>query len=307
MKPVYTFADLQSWETVTADEKLPLRLAVLGDPIAHSASPPMHNAALQEYQIPLAYCRLHIRPEELKAALRLLPVKGFVGVNCTIPHKGGALAEVDEADDHATQAGGVNTIRICSDDKLQGFSTDGLGLERAVREELGAELREMRVLVLGAGGGAGHAVAMHCASAQVPHLALVNRTVEKLKPLKEDLAEIYSRELVSALPWTDDALAEALEDADLVVNCSSLGMKPDDPSPIPADLLSPRHIVYDTIYTASHTPLMRAAEKAGARTANGLSMLLYQGALSFEIWFQRTAPLEVMRQALLAHARATGR
>ena len=307
MKPIYTFADLQSWETVTADEKPPLRLAVLGDPIAHSASPPMHNAALEECELSIGYCRLHIHPEELSAALRLLPAKGFVGVNCTIPHKSGTLAEVDEADDHAQRAGGVNTVRISPEGKLQGFSTDGLGLERAVREELGVDLRDLRVLVLGAGGGAGHAVSMHCASARVPHLALVNRTVEKLHPLKEELAEIYPREAISLHPWTDAALTKALDDTDLVVNCSALGMKPDDPSPIPAGLLTPQHLVYDTIYTASHTPLMRIAEKAGARCANGLSMLLYQGALSFEIWFQRPAPIEVMREALFAHARASGR
>jgi len=306
MKPVYTFADLQAWETVTAEEELPLRLAVLGDPIAHSASPPMHNAALQACGLPIGYCRLHIRPEELAAALRLLPAKGFLGVNCTIPHKGATLAEVDEADDHARRAGGVNTVRIGPDGKLQGFSTDGLGLERAVRGDLGAELREMRVLVLGAGGGAGHAVSMHCAAAKVPHLALVNRTVGKLRPLQEKLAPIFRRESMSFHAWNDAALAKALDASDLVVNCSSLGMKADDPSPISPTLLSPRHLIYDTIYTANHTPLMRAAEKAGALSANGLSMLLYQGALSFEIWFQCPAPLEVMRDALTAHARGSG-
>lgn len=303
MKAVYTFADLQSWETVTADEKPPLRLAVLGDPIAHSASPQMHNAALKACGLQMAYCRLHIHPEELAAALRLLPTKGFVGVNCTIPHKSAALAVVDEADHHARLAGGVNTIRIGQDGRLEGFSTDGLGLERAVREELGVELSAMRVLILGAGGGAGQAVSMHCASAGVRHLALVNRSVEKLHPLQESIAEIYPREQISFAAWNDTALAKALEESDLVVNCSSLGMKPEDPSPIPASLIAPRHLLFDTIYTADRTPLMKAADSAGARSANGLTMLLYQGEVAFEIWFQRPAPLEVMRAALFAHAR----
>jgi shikimate dehydrogenase len=307
VKPVYTFADLQAWETVTAGENPPLRFAVLGDPIAHSASPQMHNAGLHVSGLNFGYCRLHIRPDELAAALRLLPEKGFLGVNCTIPHKAGALAAVDEADDHARQAGGVNTIRITPDGQLQGFSTDGLGLERAVREQLGVDLREARVLVLGAGGGAGQAVSMHCAATRVRHLALVNRSVEKLHPLQETLTTIYPRDLISMHPWNDDALTQALEISDLVVNCSSLGMKPEDPTPIPASLLSPRHLVYDTIYTAAHTPLMKAAEAAGALSANGLSMLLYQGALSFQIWLQRPAPIEVMRAALVEHARATGR
>jgi shikimate dehydrogenase len=251
----------------------------------------------------MAYCRLHIHPDELSAALHLLPSKGFIGVNCTIPHKGGALAAVDEADDHARLAGSVNTIRVGQDGRLEGFSTDGLGLERAVGEELGAELSGVRVLVLGAGGGAGQAVAMHCASADVRHLTLINRSVEKLHPLQETIAEVYPREQISIGPWNDAALAKALDESDLVVNCSSLGMKPEDPSPIPASLINSRHLLFDTIYTADHTPLMRAADKAGARSANGLSMLLYQGAVSFEIWFRRPAPLEVMREALFAHAR----
>jgi shikimate dehydrogenase len=304
MKPVYTFGDLQSWETVTADEKPPLRLAVLGDPIAHSLSPQMHNAALAASGLDFGYCRLHIHPEELSAALRLLPEKGFIGVNCTIPHKGSALAAVDEADDHARLAGGVNTIRVGENGRLQGFSTDGLGLERAVAEDLGVELRDRRVLVLGAGGGAGHAVSMHCASAGVRFLTLVNRTVEKLESLHDAISAIYPRDRQSLEPWNDKALAKALDRSDLVINCSSLGMRPDDPSPIPAAFLAPHHLLFDTIYTSDHTPLMRAAATAGARSANGLSMLLYQGVIAFEIWFQRPAPLAIMRKALSASTRS---
>jgi len=304
MKPVYTFADLQAWEPVTAGEKPPLRLGVIGDPVAHSASPPMHNAALQACKIDAAYCRLHILPGELSAALRLLPEKGFIGINCTIPHKAAVLAAVDEVDDHALRAGGVNTVRVGPGGKLQGFSTDGLGLERAILDQFGVELRDLRVLVLGAGGGAGHAVARHCAATRVRHLALANRTVEKLHAMQEAIAAVYPRESLSVHPWTDAALAKALEGSDLVVNCSSLGMKPDDPSPISASLLRPRHYVYDTIYTSARTPLMRAADEAGARSANGLDMLLHQGAISFEMWFQREAPLEIMRAALVKFAAA---
>jgi shikimate dehydrogenase len=307
MKEVYTFADLQSWETVTAGEQPPLRLAVLGDPIAHSASPPMHNAALRACGIDVAYCRLHIRPEELADALHLLPKKGFLGANCTIPHKAGALAAVDEADDHARFAGGVNTIRVEKDGRLQGFSTDGLGLERALGEDLGVELNTVRVLVLGAGGGAGHAVSMHCANANVRHLTLANRTVEKLHPLQEAIADVYPREKISLSEWNEKALRKALDACDLIINCTALGMKPEDPSPLAAALLKPQHLVFDTIYTAEHTPLMKAADQAGARSTNGLSMLLYQGAISFEIWLRQEAPVEVMRQALLAFAKNKAR
>lgn len=304
MKPVYTFADLQAWETATADEHPPLRLAVLGDPVAHSASPPMHNAALAACGLDARYCRLHIRPAELSAALRLLPEKGFIGVNCTIPHKAGALAVVDEVDENARRAGGVNTIVVSADGRLRGFSTDGPGLERAVHEQFGAELRDLRVLVLGAGGGAGRAVAMQCASAGARRITLINRHPEKLQPLHEAIAAFFPRNLLASGPWEEATLTAALDQTDLVVNCSALGMNADDPSPISAALLSRSHLLYDTIYTARRTPLMLAADAAGARSANGLSMLLHQGALSFEIWFGQPAPLEVMRDALVADAAA---
>ncbi len=302
MKDVYTLADLQAWERVTAAEPVPLRLAVLGDPVAHSASPQMHNAALAECGIAARYCRLHVRPEEFGDALQLLAGRGFIGVNCTIPHKAAALAAVDEADENAQRAGGVNTIVFGDDGKLHGFSTDGPGLARAVREQFGAELRDLRVLVLGAGGGAGRAVAMQCAAAGARGLTLINRSVEKLQPLHDAIAAFYPRELLALAPWEDATLARALDVSDLIVNCSALGMHADDASPIPAALISARHLLYDTIYTAARTPLMRAADAAGARSANGLSMLLHQGALSFEHWFHRAAPLEAMRAALTAHA-----
>ena len=295
MKEVYTLDDLRRWPAETP----PLRLAVLGDPVAHSASPPMHNAALAACGIDARYTRLHLRAADLAETFRLLPQQGFIGVNCTIPHKAGALAAVDEADDGARRAGGVNTVLVGADGRLRGFSTDGPGFERAVREEFGAELRDLRVLVLGAGGGAGRAVAMHCAAAGARRLTLINRSVEKLQPLHDAIAAFYPRAQLSLGPE-----AAALDETDLVVNCTSLGMKPDDPAPIAPALLARRHLLYDTIYTAARTPLMRAADTAGARSANGLAMLLHQGALSFEIWFQREAPLEAMRAALLAHTAA---
>lgn len=223
MKHVYTFTDLQSWETVAAGENPPLRLAVIGDPVAHSASPPMHNAALAACGIDARYCRLHLRPDELSAALRLLPAKGFIGVNCTIPHKAAVLATVDEADENAQRAGGVNTLVVEPDGRLGGFSTDGPGLERAVREQLGVELEDVRVLVLGAGGGAGRAVAMQCATTGARRLTLINRSVEKLNPLRAALAAFYPPAQIHVGAWEDAVLAEALEQTDLVINCSASG------------------------------------------------------------------------------------
>jgi shikimate dehydrogenase len=297
MKEVYSIDDLRHWPA----EQPPLRLAVLGDPVAHSASPPMHNAALAECGIDARYTRLHIRADELAEAFRLLPAQGFIGVNCTIPHKFAALALVDRVDEHARRIGVVNTV-VVEDGKLAGYNTDGPGLVLAVRAELGVELREMRVMVLGAGGGAGRAIVMQCAIEGCPRIALINRTLDKLHGLRAELEMFFPADRLAIDGFDGGALKAQLAQTDLIINCTSLGMKLAEPSPIPAELLTANHLLYDTIYTAARTPLLLAGDAVGARGANGLSMLLHQGALSFEIWFQRAVPIDVMRAALLAHA-----
>jgi shikimate dehydrogenase len=300
MKPVYTLGDLRDWKAVTADANPPLRLAVIGDPVAHSKSPQMHNPALAAAGIDAAYTRLHILPGEVEECLRLLPAAGFIGINCTIPHKGAVLAAVNHPDEIARRAGGLNTVIVQPDGTTAGTSTDGGGFSRAVRESFGVGLAELRVLVLGAGGGAGRAVAMQCASENCVSLTLANRTVEKLPPLAAEIGSFYPANRISLSG--DDSLAAAVEGADLVVNCTAVGMKADDPSPLPASMLAARHLVYDTIYVGHRTPLLRAADEAGARGANGLAMLLHQGALSFERWFSKPAPLDVMRAGLLGQS-----
>ncbi len=295
---VYGIAELRRWAEVTAGIRPPLKLAVCGDPVAHSASPPMHNAAMAHCGIDARYTRLHLRPEELTEAFSLLPACGFIGVNCTIPHKPGALALVHEVDDSARRAGGVNTVRVREDGKLDGFSTDGPGLSRAVREAFGVSLGSVRVAVIGAGGGAGRAVAMQCASEGSPRLILINRTQDKIAGLREDISASFPDCRIETAGFELDALEAQLAESDLIINCTALGMKPTDPSPVPAGFLRPAHLIVDTIYTAPRTPLMTAGDTVSARSINGLPMLLHQGALSFEIWFNREAPLETMRNAL---------
>jgi shikimate dehydrogenase len=297
MKPVYTLSDLRNWREFTAGCTPPLKLAVIGDPVAHSKSPQMHNPALVAAGIDAAYARLHILPREVEECLRLLPQAGFIGINCTIPHKGSVLAAVDAPDETARRAGGVNTVIVQPDGTTAGTSTDGGGFSRAVRESFGASLRDLRILVLGAGGGAGRAVAMQCASENCLSLTLANRTVEKLPPLAKEIGAFYPTEQIALT--SDSELAGAVGAVDLVVNCTAVGMKADDPSPVPSSLLSPRHLVYDTIYVGHRTPLLRAADEAGAKGENGLPMLLHQGALAFEKWFGRPAPIDVMRKGLL--------
>lgn len=279
-------------------------LCVFGDPVAHSISPQMHNAALRSCGLSGQYLRIHATPEEFPAALRALEGAGFLGANITIPHKAAALATCDEAEERAQLSGAVNTV-VLDGGQLCGFNTDGPGLVRALRDEFYVDLRDLRVLVLGAGGGAGRAIAVQCALERCERLCLVNRSVEKARDLAAELApRFYSDRLLGPsekcvfAPWTEEALAAELPQTDLVINASSVGMKRTDPSAIPANLLTANLLVFDTVYAGGRTKLLENAESAGARAVNGLSMLLHQGALSFEIWFNRPAPLEVMRAAL---------
>ena len=305
MQDVYNFQDLQNWQALTASEPTPIRLAVIGDPIAHSRSPQMHNAALEHEGIPARYTRLHLLPEQLREALPLLKKSGFLGVNVTIPHKTEVMSLLDDVDDHARKIGAVNTIAI-NEGRMTGFNTDGPGLVRAIRADFSVDVRDLRIMVLGAGGGAGKAIATQCAFEHCERLVLVNRTLAKARELAKSLAPLVKgtrllgpSSRLEAVPWEEAVLAEQLANTDLVINATSCGMKRTDPSVLPASIMQPHLMVYDTIYTAHKTPLLADADSVGARTANGLSMLLHQGALAFEIWFNRTAPLEVMREALL--------
>jgi shikimate dehydrogenase len=263
----------------------------------------MQNSALENCGLPMRYARFQIGANELPAALKLLPELNFIGVNLTVPHKVAALKLMDEVDGTAQQTGAVNTIKI-EDGKLCGFNTDGKGFSRAIREEFSVDLRDLRVLLLGAGGAA-RAIAVECAKENCERLVIANRDFEKAKVLAEELRPFFAEERVlgpvprlQAVPWEDATFRFQIANVDLVVNATPLGLHHADPAPISARLLAPHLMIYDTIYSGGQTALISAAIAAGARGANGLSMLLHQGALAFEIWFDRTAPLDVMRTVL---------
>ena len=298
LKSVYTLADLKKGIDPA------IQLGVFGDPVEHSLSPQTQNAALKQCKIDMQYARFHILPNEFREALELVRQKNFVGVNLTIPHKVAALALLDSSDDDVKKIGAANAIK-CEAGKLRGFNTDGRGFSRAVREEFSVDLRDMRVLVLGAGGAA-RAIARQCAKENCERLVIANGTFEKGQQLADSLRNFFEGPRVlgpvarlQAIPWEEAAFRFQVANVDLIVNATPVGLNRGDPSPIPSRLLAPHVMVYDTIYSDKRTPLVAAAIEAGARAANGLSMLLHQGALAFEIWFQREAPLEVMRKALL--------
>ncbi|MEY2505274.1 MAG: shikimate dehydrogenase [Verrucomicrobiota bacterium] len=301
MKEIYTLEDLRGWKGT----KPPIRLGVIGHPVAHSLSPQMQNAALKEAGVPMQYARFQIAPDELKPALELLAELDFTGLNLTVPHKVAALAFVHEVDDAAREIGAINTIK-CEAGKWRGFNTDGRGFARAIREEFAVDLRDLRILLLGAGGAA-RAIAWQCAKENCERLVVANRDSGKSAALVEQLRPLFAGPRVlgpvarlQSVTLEEAALRFQIAHTDLVVNATPLGLNRNDPLPVPVRLLEPHLMIYDTVYSTSRpTAFVSGAIESGARAADGLSMLLHQGALAFEIWFDRPAPVEAMRKALL--------
>ncbi len=278
----------------------PARLSVLGDPVAHSLSPQMHNPALAACGLEASYVRIAVKNADFTRALHDLRHLGFIGTNVTIPHKCTALDSVDAVDPAARRLGAVNTISFLPDGRTLGRNSDGPGFVRAVQQEFGADIRDLRILLLGAGGGAGGAVAVQSALEGCRHLTLTNRTQSKADEVAHSLRDLLPTQRCLTLPWTPQALADVLPNIDLIVNATSLGMDPTDPALLPDGLLTPSHLVYDMVYKPLTTHLVAAARTAGARAINGLPMLLWQGVQSFEWWFDRPAPVQAMRDGLTA-------
>ena len=276
----------------------PARLAIFGDPVAHSASPQMQNAALKARGIDAQYVRIRITPEELPNALRNLAAAGFLGASLTIPHKQAALPLMNEVTREARIMGAINTV-VLHDEKLLGHNTDGPGLSAAIREEFGIPLRDLRVLILGGAGGAGRAITVQCAIEGCPSITIANRNPAKGESLATEIHQSLGKE-VTSIPLEAEDLRTALSSVDLIINATPLGMKTGDSSPLSEGLLSSHHLIYDTVYSGGETALLRQSIEVGARCANGFSMLLHQGVLQNALWFGETAPLETMREALSA-------
>jgi shikimate dehydrogenase len=294
---VYQLEDLASRAGLDADATKPALLAVIGCPVAHSASPAMHQPALDACGIHGRYIRLEVPIGRVTEALQQMKALGFVGANVTVPHKFAALDACHHVDDAAREMGAVNTVKF-SDGETLGYNTDGPGFAKAIEEEFGTELAGLRVMIVGAGGGAGQAIATQCARAGAQRVILVNRTIDKIQALGQRLARRFSDTQFHALAIDDVQLASVAKQCQLLVNTSSLGLKADDPSPIEEQCFAAHHWVYDTIYQPPRTAFLRQAEAAGARVANGFSMLLHQGVFAFDHWYPGKAPLEIMRAGL---------
>lgn len=268
--------------------------AVLGSPIAHSASPAMQNAAFQALGLNWCYVAFEVDPQNLRPAIEGAKALNVAGFNLTVPHKLLAVDMMDTLEESAKMFGAVNTIKFerkSGTVRVVGFNTDADAISVSLRQDLGIKLRGAKVLLLGA-GGAGRTAALKLASENVAELFLVNRTLSK--------AEEIAKEIKERFPSVTVATGYPEGKMDLVLNATSLGLKSSDPSPLDEKqfALSRARAVYDMIYRPPQTRLLASAKKAGCKTANGLGMLLHQGAKAFKIWTGRTAPLEVMRSAL---------
>lgn len=293
-----TFDELMDWQTTAGRFTPPARLAVIGDPISHSRSPQMHNPALRACGIDAQYIRVQVPEGSVGHAFRQFAACGFLGINITIPHKFEALAAVDEVDDLARVLGAVNTL-VLRNGRLSGHNSDGPGYLRSVQEAFGVEVKDLRILILGAGGGAGRAVAVQSALVGCKKLILANRSKAKSEQVAQEIGEVGHCLDVTALDWTDADISSAAKNVDLIVNATPLGMRSTDARLLPPDSIEPRHFVFDMVYRAEGgTPLLTDAQAVGARVVDGLTLLLHQGAISFEHWFDTPAPLQVMREGL---------
>ena len=297
--PTLTLDALATWARTAPS------FAVLGQPIRHSVSPAMHNAVLDAVGAGDArwagsrYFRFEVAPADLAAALPRLHAAGFRGLNLTVPHKVLACALVRQIDPAARAIGAVNTLRRL-EDGWEGFNTDGYGLAAGLRADLGCELRGAPVLLLGAGGAA-RGAAVQCLTAGVASLWIANRTPANLDALLADLRPFAPTGTLRG------GFSPAHPPADLpagliVINATSAGLKPTDPLPLDLARLPRPAAVYDMIYNPPETALLRTARALGLPAANGLSMLVHQGAKALEIWTGIPAATAAPRMAVAARA-----
>ncbi|WP_405270298.1 shikimate dehydrogenase [Methanobrevibacter sp.] len=267
-------------------------VGLIGHPVEHSFSPPMHNAAFDALGMDYAYVAFDVNPQDLHSAVdgaKSLNIKGF---NVTIPHKIEVMQFLDEIDEVAGLIGAVNTIDFKD---MKGYNTDGIGAVKAIEEV--NSIQNKKVVVAGA-GGASRAISFYLAKYGAQSLTILNRNVRKAQSLASDVSDSGLIGDVKA-----DSISEignCLANADILVDTTPIGMHPninDDPIAFAEDMHEDL-VVFDAVYNPNETVLLKEAIKAGAKPVYGIKMLLYQGAESFKIWTGRDAPVDVMENAL---------
>lgn len=272
-------------------------LGILGYPLGHSLSPVFQQAALDHYGLDVTYQAWPVEPGALAEAVARLRGGDYLGANVTVPHKEAVIPLLEALEPTAAKIGAVNTV-VKRDGKLEGHNTDARGFLEALRREMGFTPAGKLAVVLGAGGAA-RAVGFALLEAGVQRLTIANRTPERAERLAANLARLtQDKQRVLAVAW--GKLPAELAGCHLLVNCTSMGLKhspAEKESPVTAELINKECLVYDLVYNPAQTPLLKEAEKAGARTLGGLAMLVFQGAASFELWTGKEAPVDIMFEA----------
>lgn len=274
-------------------------VGVIGWPIEHSLSPAMQNAALEEMGLNWTYLAFAVEPERVGEALAGVRGLGLVGLNVTIPHKSAVIEHLDEFDDAVEALGVANTIVRREDGSLMGHNTDGPGFLRSLAEH-GHGVEGRAVTLTGAGGSA-RSVAWACARDGARRITVVNRTLERAEEVAELVRSTTGLDEVAAIALDASEAREAVSAADVIVDCTSVGMYPQhevDPV-IPADWMRAGQVVADLTYNPIDTVLLQAARGVGAETVDGAGMLVHQGAISLQYWSGEQPPVETMRRALL--------
>jgi shikimate dehydrogenase len=268
--------------------------AIIGDPVEHSLSPVMHNAAFKELGLNLVYAAFTVNARDLKTAILGAKSLGILGLNITMPHKSAVVKYLDELGEVTKSINAVNTI-VNHQGKLIGYNTDGSGVMIALKENQ-VNPEKKKLVLLGAGGAA-KAIAFQFGH-EVKELVILNRTLDKAKKLVEMLKN--SKIKAKGRILSSNVLKEELSTADILINATSVGMSPDfSKSPVPSEFLRSDLDVMDIIYNPIKTKLIEDAEAVGAKIISGIEMLIYQGAVAFEIWTSCPAPIDVMKTAVL--------
>ena len=269
--------------------------AVLGHPIGHTLSPVMHNASMRELGFDGIYLALDVHPDELMDVLPAMAKMGFAGVNLTVPHKEVAFRGLENLDDSAKLFGAANTVEF-TEQGMVGHNTDGYGFLKALEEAFGKTVEGDSVFILGC-GGAGRATALQAATKGAKSLVLADIDSGRVQKLEDEIRTLTPDvEIRQALDGTIQI--ELCGKCDLVVQASPVGMKKDDPSLLPPEAFREGQRAFDLIYMYPETAFLTTAREAGAEIANGLGMLLHQGARAFEIWTGVEPSVSAMRKAL---------
>ena len=270
-------------------------VGIIGDPIEHSRSPQIHNAAITALGLDYVYVAFHVQPNNLGAAIEGFKATNVVGINVTIPHKQNVISYLDEISREATLIGAVNTL-IFKDGAISGENTDAPGFLQAMQEE-GLDVPQGGSAVIIGAGGSARAIVVALALAGVQTICIANRTVSRAVALATDLSDKTDASIYG-IGLDDPRLPSAVEMSQLVVNTASTSMDVSHPLLIDPEWLTPQSIVYDIVYTPPETRLLQAAAEKECHTVGGLGMLVHQGAIAFERWTGVNPPVETMRQAL---------